>query len=58
MEIDKLQKISEETYLKKDAKRGFPKTFMWFAKEMGELFRALRKNNREDMKKEFADVLV
>lgn len=58
MEIDTFQKIIEETYLKKDAKRGLSKTFMWFAEEVGELSRALRENNREEMKKEFADVLA
>lgn len=58
MEIDKFQKLIEETYLEKDAQRGLSKTFMWFAEEVGELSRALRENNKEEMKKEFADVLA
>ena len=58
MEIDKFQKLIEETYFKKDVKRGLSKTFMWFTEEVGELSRALRENNREEMKKEFADVLA
>ena len=58
MDIDKFQKLIEETYLKKDAKRGLPKTFMWFTEEVGELSRALRENNKEELKKEFADVLA
>lgn len=45
-------------YLKKDAKRGLSKTFMWFTEEVGELSRALRENDKEEMKKEFADVLA
>ncbi len=31
---------------------------MWFTEEVGELSRALRKNNKEEMEKEFADVLA
>src|SRR4030066_326775 len=58
MDIDKFQKLIEDTYLKKDAKRGLPKTFMWFTEEVGELSRALRENNKEELEKEFADVLA
>ena len=58
MDIDKFQKLIEETYFKKDAKRGLSKTFMWFTEEVGELSRALRENNKEELKKEFADVLA
>lgn len=58
MDINQFQKHIEDTYLKKDTRRGLPKTFMWFAEEVGELSRALRENNKEEMKKEFADVLA
>ena len=58
MDIDKFQKLIEETYLKKDAKRGLSKTFMWFTEDVGELSRALRENNKEELEKEFADVLA
>ncbi|MDN3515309.1 MAG: nucleotide pyrophosphohydrolase [Candidatus Brocadia sp.] len=58
MEIDEFQKLIEDMYLKKDAKRGLSKTFMWFTEEVGELSRALRENDKEEMKKEFADVLA
>ena len=51
MDFDKFQKLIEETYLKKDAKRGLSKTFMWFTEEVGELSRALRENNKEELKK-------
>ena len=57
MDIDKFQKLIEETYLKKDAKRGLSKTFMWFTEEVGELSRALRGNNKEDLKKEYKTFL-
>ncbi|MBM4054622.1 MAG: nucleotide pyrophosphohydrolase [Planctomycetes bacterium] len=58
MDISKFQKLIEETYLEKDSKRGLAKTFMWFTEEVGELSRALRDNNKEELKKEFADVLA
>jgi len=58
MDIEGFQKLIEEMYLGKDAKRGLPKTFMWFTEEVGELSRALREDNREELKKEFADVLA
>ena len=51
MDIDKFQKLIEDTYLKKDAKRGLSKTFMWFTEEVGELSRALRENNKEELGK-------
>ena len=58
MDIEGFQKLIEEMYLGKDAKRGLSKTFMWFTEEVGELSRALREDNREELKKEFADVLA
>lgn len=58
MEIEIFQKLIEDTYLKKDTRRGLSKTFMWFTEEVGELSHALRENNKEEMKKEFADVLA
>ena len=58
MDIEGFQKLIEEMYLEKDTKRGLAKTFMWFTEEVGELSRALREDNREELKKEFADVLA
>ena len=58
MDIEGFQKLIEEMYLEKDTKRGLSKTFMWFTEEVGELSRALREDNREELKKEFADVLA
>lgn len=58
MNISKFQKLIEEMYLEKDSKRGLAKTFMWFTEEVGELSRALRDNNKEELEKEFADVLA
>jgi NTP pyrophosphatase (non-canonical NTP hydrolase) len=56
MQIDAFQKLIEDTYLERDAKRGVPTTFMWFAEEVGELSEAIRSGDREAMLEEFADV--
>ena len=61
MTINEFQKLIERLYYSKDNKRGIEGTFMWFAEEVGELSRALRKVNPEDKKsikhleEEFAD---
>ena len=51
MDIDKFQKAHRRYLFKKDAKRGLSKTFMWFTEEVGELSRALRENNKEELGK-------
>ncbi len=57
MEIREFQQLIEQTYGERDRARGLPRTFMWFAEEVGELCRALhRDTGRENLEKEFADV--
>jgi NTP pyrophosphatase (non-canonical NTP hydrolase) len=58
MDLNEFQKIIERTYFSRDSKRGVSGTFMWFAEEVGELASAIREGKREEMKKEFADVLA
>ena len=58
MTIAQFQEIIERTYLARDAARGMGGTFMWFVEEVGELATALRDNDREAMKGEFADVFA
>ena len=58
MELGKFQKEIERIYFERDVRRGIGGTFMWFSEEVGELATALRENNREAMKGEFADVLA
>ena len=41
-----------------DRARGTPKTWMWFSEEVGELARALARDDRENLEGEFADVLA
>ncbi len=58
MELSAFQKKIEEIYFEKDSRRGREGTFCWFAEEVGELARALRKGDRENRREEFADVLA
>ena len=59
MKISEFQKHIEEIYFKKDSARGIEGTFMWFAEEVGELTRAIRRDDdRENLEEEFADVLA
>ncbi|WP_148882216.1 MazG nucleotide pyrophosphohydrolase domain-containing protein [Thermococcus aciditolerans] len=58
MEIREFQEMIKEIYFHKDSKRGVERTFLWFVEEIGELSEAIRKNDREAMEEEFADVLA
>ena len=51
------QKQIESQYYEKDAARGWEGTFVWFIEEVGELARALhRDDDPENLAEEFADV--
>ena len=52
------QKHISDRYEATDRERGTPKTWMWFSEEVGELARALARDNRENLEEEFADVLA
>ncbi len=58
MEISEFQALIESIYLARDSARGIPGTFMWLAEEVGELSRALRRDDAEILRGEFADVLA
>ena len=58
MHIAQFQRLIEDIYYEKDAARGLAGTHMWFAEEVGELTRALRRGRREELEGEFADVLA
>ncbi|HJM39328.1 MAG TPA: MazG nucleotide pyrophosphohydrolase domain-containing protein [Planctomycetota bacterium] len=59
MKIGEFQKLIEQIYFEKDKGRGLEATHMWFCEEVGELTRALRRDdNRENLEEEFADVLA
>lgn len=52
------QKHIAGRYEAADRARGTPKTWMWFSEEVGELARALARDDRENLEEEFADVLA
>ncbi len=58
MQIAEFQKLIENIYYERDAARGLAGTHMWFCEEVGELTRALRRDTREELEGEFADVLA
>ena len=58
MEIRAFQKKIEDIYYERDSARGLAATHMWFAEEVGELTRALRRDTREELEGEFADVFA
>lgn len=53
-----LQGLIQRMYSRKDEARGVDGTFMWLMEEVGELAAALRGDNREELAREFADVLA
>ena len=58
MEISELQYSLRRTYYQRDAKRGRDATFRWLAEEVGELARALRRGEHDELVHEFSDVLA
>jgi NTP pyrophosphatase (non-canonical NTP hydrolase) len=55
MTLQEFQRLIEDIYFEKDNGRGLEGTFMWFAEEVGELSRALRRGTPEQLRGEFAD---
>jgi len=58
MEIAELQADLRRTYVERDARRGRDATFRWMTEEVGELARAIRTGDRENLVHEFGDVLA
>ena len=58
MSIAEFQKKIEAIYFERDRARGLAGTHMWFCEEIGELTRALRRNQKAELEGEFADVLA
>jgi NTP pyrophosphatase (non-canonical NTP hydrolase) len=56
--LSEFQCLIERIYYEKDSGRGMEGTFMWLVEEVGELSRALRRESREEVAAEFADVLA
>lgn len=58
MTLKQLQELIQKMYSSKDEQRGIDGTFMWLMEEIGELAGALREGPKEELAKEFADVLA
>jgi len=58
MDIAELQATLRKTYYRRDARRGRDATFRWMTEEVGELARALRNGDQEELAHEFGDVLA
>lgn len=52
------QRLIEDLYGDRDGARGVDGTFVWFVEEVGELARALKGDDRENLEEEFADVFA
>ncbi len=50
------QEQIERIYLERDRARGWERTFTWFVEEVGELARALHRDEEQNIREEFADV--
>jgi NTP pyrophosphatase (non-canonical NTP hydrolase) len=58
VEIREFQDSIRQIYLARDAKRGEDKTFLWLLEEVGELTRAYRRRDKENVGEEMADVIA
>jgi NTP pyrophosphatase (non-canonical NTP hydrolase) len=57
--IKGFQQHIADRYLAVDKQRGTPATWLWFSEEIGELARALaRQDDRANLEEEFADVIA
>lgn len=52
------QEVIDALYGDRDRDRGLDGTFVWFVEEVGELARALKGSDPENLREEFADVLA
>lgn len=50
------QRRIEQIYFDRDQQRGIPRTLLWFVEECGELVRAIRRQERQNLEEEFGDV--
>lgn len=50
------QELIESIYFERDSDRGVSGTLLWFVEEVGELVRAIRRGERDNLEEEFGDV--
>jgi len=58
MDLSELQGVIRDTYLERDRARGADGTFRWMVEEVGELARALRDGDADQLQHEAGDVLA
>jgi NTP pyrophosphatase (non-canonical NTP hydrolase) len=58
MDLRDLQTVMAHTYMVRDESRGADATFRWLTEEVGELARAIRKEDHDNLELEFSDVLA
>jgi len=58
MKISEFQQLIERIYYEKDKARGIPADLAWLVEEVGELAKAIRKGNKDQLAEEFADVFA
>lgn len=58
MQIKEFQRLIKEIYYDKDRRRGVEGTFMWLCEEVGELSKAIKKRDKNNLEEEFADVIA
>jgi NTP pyrophosphatase (non-canonical NTP hydrolase) len=58
MDLADLQRSIRATYRHQDEARGVDGTFAWFIEEVGELSRAIRREDHDRRVEEFSDVLA
>jgi NTP pyrophosphatase (non-canonical NTP hydrolase) len=58
MHINEFQQLMRRLYYRRDSDRGIEGTYRWLLDEVNELGDALRDNGKEELSKEFADVIA
>ena len=58
MHIREFQEMMKNLYLHRDSERGVAGTYAWLVDEVEELGEALNGNDKEELQKEFADVIA
>lgn len=58
MEMKEFQRIMDEIYGERDKRGGIERAFMWIVEEIGELVRAYRRSDREEIENELADIVA
>jgi len=54
--LREFQEIIRKAYFERDSARGLDRTFIWFIEEVGELARAIKSGDMDNIEEEIADV--